>query len=508
MIQFKSYVQFYYSAAWHTCLDVLADYPLRWEYGFAGSGAMDLVATTGLLLATLDNSIHNAAGEAGYYSPGGAEAPAWFTDGLPVRVLVERQDNMASAVKFLGEVTHIRPTAGRFDEAITEIEAQDWMGYASAQTVGQLAIATNKRADEALTLALAEFPRQPEDTDFEVGIQTFPLVFDSDEGAAYSMAALLQKLAVNEGGGYIFLTGDGTLTFHNRHHRPLASDADLVLDPDDDSPVSILEVAWSRASVANRIEMQIYPAQVDALATTVLWALQQPMAIPAGEEIVVKCAYRDPDTGAKISATSIVDPLVSATHIKFGSQDDMASNDLIADLTFPLSVGGNAAEVTLTNTGDQAGFLNKLEIVGKGIYNYDPVSVIRQDATSISARGEQSLQIQLRQSDDAIMARGFAVSLLQELKDMALEVELIRFPANLTADLAAAALALEPNQRVTVVELQTATSQDYFTARLRFEQAGPLLWIELIPSSFRCGNINYFIWDLADHGWDEGRWVF
>jgi len=509
VIEIRSAIWFYYSGAWHLCPDVLQDPAPVWEFGLPGNGPMDLVADTGILSFALDNSSSNAAGLAGYYSTGHPDCPAWFVDGLPVKVICTRQDTFVSATRFLGVMTDARPTSGVFEEAIVEVECHDWMDYASIQKLGQLAIQTSKRADEALTTALLDFPIQPAAVDFDEGKETWPKIFDTDDSMKMTMAALFQKLARNEGGGYIFLEGDGTLRFDNRHARPATATAAFTLDATGATPMNELDVSWSRKEIKNRVEANINLGRTDTTATTVIWKLQKTFALSAGQELILTCPYRDPATGARISATEVVDPLVGGTHIKFGSVDDGSSNDLIGSLIFPLDVGGNTTEITLTNTGTVSGYVNFIELIGKGIYTYEPMMLEAEDAASIAARGELLLPVKLEQIVNPNTAHAYAVSLKQQLANPAREIEGVRFLANFSDEFMTAAMTAEVNIRFAVVEGQTGTDIELFACRLKFEQEGPLLWVEIIPAP--AATVNYFIWDQAPgatYGWDAGRWAF
>ena len=510
MIEFKTRIYFYHDAAWHLCPDVMMEPAPSWEGGLIGAAAMDLVATTGILMFSLDNSETNSEELAGYYSPGHTNCPAWFTDGLKVKVVCERQDTMVSSTRFLGEMVKAKPTSGVYEQATTEVKCHDWMEYVSTQKVGLLAILSNKRADEALTAALANFPIQPEATDFDAGIETFPLVFNTDDGMKMTMASLFQKMARNEGGGYIYLTGDGTLTFNNRHFRPLTVASAFALDATGTTPMNALDIAWDRQFIKNRVECETFPARTDSTATTVLWKLQQSFGLSPGQELIITCPLRDPATGKRISATDIVDPLVSNTHIKFGSLNDGASNDLIANLTFPMVVGGNFVEITLTNTGAATGYVNFIEIKGKGIYTYEPLTLEAEDAASIATKGEKILNVKVEQITNPNTAQAMATSLLQQNLDPAAVMENVRFLANFDDDFATAALTAEVNTRFSLIEAQTGLDVSAFICRLKYTQEGPLLWVDIIPSiglSSTAG-VNWFIYDLAGHGWDEGVYIF
>ena len=511
-ISFKTYVEFYHTAAWHVCGDVLQDPGPNWEFGLSGGRLDDLVADTGILTFTLDNGRGNAAGLAGYYSIGHANCPAWFVDGLPIRVRCERQDDMTIATRFLGNMVASIPTSGMYTADVASVEARDWMDYAYSMKLGALAIQTaaGLGVDDVLTAALATFPIQPEATSFSVGKESFPSIFDSDKAESTTMAGLFQKYARNEGGGYIYVKGDGTLRFDHRHIRPMSEADAFTLDATASTPMTEIEVGWTRDEIRNRVEVVVYPAAVDTGSSTVLWSLRDGFAMTAGQVITVTCPFVDPDTGARISAGGIVDPLVSDTHIRYGSADNSTSNDLIASLTFPMVVGGNTAEVTLTAA--VAGFVNKLVIMGNGIYRYEPMTLEAEDAVSVAARGERVLAVRLEQVTNVNTAQTMADYFLGLLKDPAVKVDEVQFLANFDDAFATAALTVEPNTRFRVKEAQTGVDTPLFACRIRYQQVGTLLWVTIRPAvMFGGGNVNFLLFDCADgavNGLDAGALIF
>ena len=380
------------------------------------------------------------------------------------------------------------------------------MQYASIQKQGQLAIASTQTADQALTTALVHFDIQPAGgMDFDTGKETWPSIFDTDDSVKQKMAALFQKLCRNELGGYIFLEGDGTLRFDNRHARPANTTVVFTLDATGAAPMNELELSWERKDIQNRVEVKILPTEVDTTATTVVWKLQDTFALSPGQTLTLTCPFRDPATGQRISASEVVNPLDPGTHIKFGSTDDGVSNDLIGNLTRPMTVGGNTAEIVLTNTGGVPGYVNFIEIVGKGHYTYDPLTLEDSDAASIAARGERTLEVKLEQIANPSTARLYATFLKQQLANPFMQVERVRFLANASDAFMTGAMTAEVNTRFAVIEAQTGVAAEFFVCRLKYEQEGPLLWVEIIPAL--AGVVVYAIYDLAPgatYGYNSG----
>ena len=487
------------AVSWTQLTDVMQDPGPTWEAGLPGGGLLDLVADTGILTFHLNNSQWNSASLAGRYSPAHANILANFVEGAPIKVEIS-VDGGAAVRRFLGTIAFIRPASGAYEFPMVEVECHDWMGYLSTQELGVIIPAATKRSDQALTTALAQFPIQPDSTDFDVGVETYPLVFNTDTPQE-SMAAFFQKMARNEM-GRIYLEGDGTLVFENRDARPLTTTSSFTLN----GVMSEVDVTYDRNRIANIVQARIAPYAVDAAATTVLFELQDVVApeIRPGKTLTLTCQYTDPTTGRPISATDVVNP---PTTFKFGSAGDFTLDDLHANITQANTIGGNAAIIKLRNTSSTVtGFLNDLRILGKGIYVYDILTLEQSDFNSIDAgAGERRMQLQLDQIVDLDKAKNYASFVLGQLAEPDANLPRIRFLANQTAALAAAAKTMQVSTRFTLVEAATGLSTDCYINRLRYSQEGQQLWIEILATPASASGT--FIWDTSH--WDDitdARW--
>ena len=404
----------------------------------------------------------------------------------------------ASATKFVGTIAAIRPASGRFEHPAVEVEAHDWMGYAS-QELGVIPVDDDKRADEAITTALANFPIQPGATDFDEGIETFLMVFNTDPSGG-SMAKFLQKMCRNEM-GMVYVKGDGTLVFENRNARALTTDSAFTLD----EVMTDFVISYERADIFNHISAKIAQAEVDANPTTQLWDLQEqgaPAILP-GETLVLTCDFSDPATGRKISALDVVTPIVG---YEFGSVGDYVTDDMHADLSQNNTPGSNSMIVRLTNDhANQTGYLNDLTILGKGIYVYDPMTILVIDQDSIDIRGERRFFLWLEQIVDPNVAKGYAGIIKGAYTNPHFRASRIHFLANQTAAIATGAIAAEPSTRFIAIESVTGVSYSFYINRIRYTQEGPNLWVTL--SSQPAGLHGTFVWDVSH--WDnveDARW--
>ncbi len=479
--------KFYFSSSYTENFDVLVNPPTVWETGFPQAGPLDLVADTGILTFYLDNSPSNSAGLAGLYSPESSNVLSGFEDGMPVKVTMSH--GASTAVRFVGKIAAIRPMTGLFDNPVTEVEVHDFMSFLSVQEAGLLTIGYDKRVDEALTTLLASFPVQPEATNFDAGEEIFDRIFVGDTPKT-TMAALFQKLAQNEM-GRIYQQGDGTLRFENRHTRPENVTIAFVLD----GIMTEFDVSYEQVDIFNAITTRILPVDIDDAATTILWrwvGANYPEIKP-GETLVLNCPYTDPNTGVAISAIEINDPPVD----KFGSVADGATDDM--EVTVTIEIGANSAEVRLTNPDAFiTGYLNLLQIKGKGIYTYDQVLYTAEAAGSVTIRGTRNKFVRLDLLTDLNKGKNFAHFILSKVGIPHQRSAIISFLANQSGALAAAAIDLELSNRFTAIESITGVSRDHYINRLRYRLVDGMVWCDILPAPEVYGT---FLWD-ASH-WDD-----
>jgi len=476
--------------------------PLHGEYGIRGTGPDELVAGTGFLRFALDNGESNTAAKKGYYSPGHADQRSGFDDGLQVRAKFTYGGT--PYYKLVGRLSEITPTAGLFRDLVTNVQAVDWFDQAGSQKISQLAIQSSKRVDQVLPAIISDMPIAPRATSYATGIETFSRLFDTDSDERMSPLSLFSKLARNEY-GLIYLKGDTsggeTLRFDSRHTRALNTTVLATLD----NTMDELEIEYSRAEVKNLVRARIYPKKVDTAATTVLYTAQQKFTIGPGQSITLILPYRDPTTARGISASDVVYPLTADTDYKFGSSEGTA-NDLNASLGISGTIGGNSARLVLTNNAAVTGWVNLLQLRGKGIYAYDPQIFESKDQTSINKRGELAFNYDLEQHDSAVKGEAFAAYLKNRLSVPRKVPKKVRFLANQSAALMNAFLQGEPSSRVTIKESVTALNADYFINGVSFDvEPGGLIWCEwvVVPADSSA----LFIWNTSR--WNvDAFWAF
>jgi len=274
--------------------------------------------------------------------------------------------------------------------------------------------------------------------------------------------------------GRIYQTGDGTLIFENRTHRQNIVDPAFALNGE----MSEFDIEYDKAAIRNIIQVIVQTATTDAADIT-LWSLPGAPAILSGQTLTFECAYTDPDTEVKISAIDVDDP----PFYEFGSVQNFTSDDMHADLVVAMEIGANKAKVFLTNTAATTGYLNDLQLTGKGIHLNDPILIERRNEDSIySGIGEQRLVVWLEQITDLGTAENRANELLAEYGAPIGRPIWLSFCASQDPALAYAALNIEPSTRFAVSESITEANRDYYVERVAFRMDGPYLWVDILAS--------------------------
>lgn len=370
---------------------------------------------------------------------------------------------------FIGTLVDISPSSGQFDNPVTRCTAHDWIGYLNKQEIGLQALQSDKRVDEVLTTLLAEFPNQPEGTDFDSGVETFEVVFASDSSES-SMARIFAKLARNER-GRIYSRGDGTLVFEKQGTRDGSQDPAFTID----GTMTEFDVDYTANNIYNIVSLDIKTQLIDAAADKQLFNVGQGVPIAAGETITLECNFTDEDTGQAIAGVDVVTPVASP---HFGSTRTPAAEDLNANLDDTnYQVGATSLTVDLENTGGVLGYLNEFIILGKRLTDYDRITITRRNDASINQVGNKKYTNDLDLIEDPNRAVEIADDILDHYAPSHTAGTRLELLANLSDSLAAALIASEVSTLFSAVESVTGISKDFYIDNIRYVQDHTLLWV-------------------------------
>jgi hypothetical protein len=488
-------VKFQKAGAWGAYFDATADVlDLRAYYGIKSTRHQDRTAQIGAMTFRLNNSATNSQGIREYYSPNSAGGLS-LVRGVQVFFYISYDNE--HKYKFHGWIQSIRTDAGIYGPRSVTITAWDWMGVAANAEVDLLDVATNKTIDEAVPLVIAgldgEIP-EPKDTEYNTGQSTFPSVFDASSG---KVLGEINKLVLSEF-GYAYVKGSetipgGVFTIDGRYTRnslkdltkfPVGTDSaktlqtesgdDLLAENGDylaiDEEQSVswtgqdirgMDVGTSRNQIYDA-RVSVYPRETDS-TNVVLYQLQDVPLITPDQTITIRGSYRDPDQKAsRVAATDQVDP-DDSTDYTFNSAEDGGGTDLTANLGISYSFGANEFEYEITNNGSTSGYLTKLEVRGKGIYFYNPVTASYNGLYNRTYYGAVNyLRINLAYQDDIDFAQGLCDFIFSKEQHGRLTVERLDFSPNRSSEHMLAFLSLEPGARISISEEMTQINDEYF----------------------------------------------
>lgn len=452
--------------------DVRANPSPAWSYGVMGNGPLDRIGGTGTLTFGLDNSTQNSGGKLGYYSPGHANCRSGFEMGIRCRLILTYGGT--DYYKFIGTLVDIDPVPGQYRERVTLCQVVDWMDETTFK-MPNVATQVSQRADQVIATILAAMTRPPVATSYAAAQLEMPYSLDTTKDESTPVMSELNKLVLTDM-GYLYLKGNtsagGVLTFEDRRARenPPASAATL-----NDTMVT-MKPRRPRDLIYNTVKVIVHPRIVDPDASSVLYTLDtsNPPAIAAGETITIIGQYRDPDQRAqRVGGVNLAAP-VATTDYTFGTGPGDGS--LTANLSVTATSGGNSAIIQLQNTGAVTGYVTKLQIRGRGLYDYAPITYTTTDATSKATYGERVLTLDLPYESRTHVAKSLGDLYLSLYKDPHYFVDGVEFIGNRSATLMGYALSIEPGAVVTLTETVTGINTAYFVngVSYRLEPGGIL----------------------------------
>ena len=332
---------------------------------------------------------------------------------------------------------------------------------------GMIALQTGVYADDIIR-EVVETVYTPGGADYDQGINYFPTAADRWVGQTLAWygprgGGVVQSVSVADkildacisDWGRFYISKSGAPTYRNRHEMPMNSTTALTLDDD----MIDMNYQMSDTEIYNYIEVTCHPRTVGT-TYEVLGAISQTSAlmIEASSASTFEIVFRDPSNNAiQLGGNGILTPVASTdyscTNDEAGEGDDETGN-----VTPTITAYGDRIEVAMTNASAYPVYIQKLQVRGYAVRIKEPVIVVSQDATSITAYGKRRLAVDAVLMDSDIHAKNLADYLLAYYKDPHNEMRGIQIIGNKTETLIAAVRDLELMDRVVVTESQTGLS--------------------------------------------------
>jgi hypothetical protein len=247
----------------------------------------------------------------------------------------------------------------------------------------------------------------------------------------------------------------------------------------------------------------VYPREVDAAATSILFDLDRYIQIGAGATKTITGRYRDPNQEAvSVSGKDMVTP-VATTDYLMNTASDGSGSDITADLDVTASYGANGVEYELTNNNASTGYITKLQARGKGVYVYRPVEYSAEYSTGISADGRRTLNIAMPYQDNPLAGESFAEVLLDIYATKRLVLTAVEYIPNKSADLMSAFMFLNVGDRIPIEISEKGISSEFVIQSINFTLSpGGFYWCRygLIPESILPASD---FWRLGEAGYSE-----
>jgi hypothetical protein len=418
---------------------------------------------------------------------------------------------------FWGYITDAGIDSGPYFPRHVPVTVQDWFYTASHTTARDLAVLTNKRADEAIPYVLGVTTIPPAytmrvpvgdpnyeveitGTDLDTGTETFPSVFDSKEGKVF---AELDKLVKSELGRLYLIHNRGTqgqimrleAKYARGSTRPLSQSPVNYAVPNQlkyhgsggtaglikyhgagstSGFINIREVAdasfsnhfdagWNSGKlIVNEYSVTNTPRKTDA-SPVVIYTLGSPIEFGTGERKRIQFVYSNPVGGSLIQASS-----VTITDYALNELSDGTGTDLTANLVVGSGVAGggaygaNKALVAFENLGP-AGYLITFELSGLGVYKYNSVEQTAENVESKTfMRTEVSESITREYSNDLNTSIQFANSEVALHRHPTRDINWASFHANDDEAKLLAFMFLEKGDKVRITENFPAHVGDYY----------------------------------------------
>jgi hypothetical protein len=404
--------------------DVHARTPIVIERGLPVDGA---AADVGWMTLAL----HNPDGR---YDPDDAGVTAGFEVGIGVRLRAVVGE--ATAALFYGHLVDLAPHApegaplarlvcwddvarlrGRRLEAFPLFlntgpkPVVNWLVDASFRPPGvvgywQLGHAVDGRLGQTTKL-----PDTYTGKDFDDGQSTFPWVGDSWRDEVTTAHDSMAVACASEGGRF-YLAADGTPVFEDRHARPTHVAVDAAFDAD----WVALTRSRRRALIANRVEVTVWPRAVGD-EVEVLWALGHEARLEPNAPREIRGRYVDPSQqAARVGAWEMA-PLAEGVDYAAATKKNAQGKNVTEYVTVEAAFGGNSVVLTLTSAYPKPVYVHTLQVRGKALRAYLPVTAVVEDAESRAAHGLLVLRRAMPLQDDVDVAVDVGHALLTNRKD-------------------------------------------------------------------------------------------
>jgi hypothetical protein len=364
------------------------------------------------------------------------------------------------------------------------------------------ALQQNYTIDQAVPLLTAMLPRQPAGTQYAAGVGTFPYVFDLVRTGG-KVTTELQRLTTSEIGyaypKYDYDTAGEVLVIDSRNTRgqvvgyrqvPGTATGTITDYQDvavtDSSGSALLDNTMTDAIFTNqqtdmdvtrgdylynRVDVITYPRNV--VAGTTLWTLDKEFSIPASGTFLLRFTYKDPTGGtAKCGGVNVVQPVGTTDYTCFSGANG-AGSSMTSALSFDYCLTGSYdTNILLRNNAAVKMYIHTFKERGDAILTYNQSESVQSDATSITTYGTRNLNYDMKYEGDPTLPAPYAGVMLNRHKNPLTQIKTVKYCANTSDQLAEYFMAIEPGDKIKLVETVSGQDNDYFVNGVSWDISG------------------------------------
>jgi len=363
----------------------------------------------------------------------------------PVKLSVGFSNSNIS--KFAGMIEKIDP---KLEEDSVHIYSYDWATLLKDYKIEKIYY-ENLRTDEIIQRLASLAGVDSSKIDLETGYLTIEFAWLPEGSIWYYMAQIAEAE-----GGMVFSDSGGVLHFWNRLHFKENDESQYTFTFD--TNIISLDYEISKVKVKNRIEVKASPKKL--LSSKIIYSVQDVPILNVGatDEIWCQFFYGLEDS---VPALNVQVPVIG-TDIIGNSQEDGGGTNLSAYLSISsYSIFRESIKLNIKNNHPtDTVYLTTVNITGDPIVTKSRIESIKEDQTSQSIYGVQTLAIENDYLDDADYAETLATQRLKELKDSLdfIRIEAIGVPF------------LRVGDKVTVQRSFDGTQEDFYIVSNRWRQ--------------------------------------
>ncbi len=369
---------------------------------------LDPVAAVGTCTITLDNSTRR-------FSPAN-ESGALAGKLLPRRpVRISASSGGSTWVLFRGWIEKLLPTAGSGECFLTCID-----GVALLERQQVSAAYESTKTVQAAVLALVYSAYTPPAADISGSGESLSHYGRNWNPESTTVLDALREVCQAVAGRF-FIGRDGTAIFRSRADLQNPSVA-AALTIDDTSALEDLNVVVDVNQVVNECDVTVYPVETVS-AEQVIWKARAVLRIAPGQTRVFYANFRDSD-GQRCGAVEVVTP-AATTDYTVNDRSDGSGFNYTADPAFSISTVTEATrlKITLGNTATGPLYVTLLQVRGKPLRVYDPITVQKVDSASQDTYEKRSRSFDLPMQPDPVFGQSMANYWVGRYKNPALQVD-------------------------------------------------------------------------------------